>query len=756
MNITISRSAGPASNTAMTSETISFDDFCKRYSKPEIGQKDGSYFCRGPIDGTRADENISYTSLVILDGDSSIDDDGDAAKPAGAPDPAGVHKVLKEANITHFIYTSHSNFNGVYDSITKDKNGNEVKCLYYGRKKGHKYRVAIPTGIPMPSKDRLAASIDYFIDLLQQAGVPLATVRENYPRSQAWYEPRVAEGFEDKFQTFRHDGEPHDNSVAWGWYVENGKLEPKIPEVDAVNLNDQTGPIADFNRAHGVDWIQDQLEEQDYLLKGSSGLVNGQVSYRYLPPTSESGAAGCKVFLHKTGKWIAYPHNDSDPLNQFDDSGVTKPKDAFDILTIFKYEGDAKAAAIGEGISRDKAVDEEALEQEVQVAASRPTVLQPFTADDLKSRPWIVPGSLLRGAVSVIVAPPGVGKSTYSLNMALAVASGKATMIGGEDCTPGNVWLMNNEDALDELKRRCAAAMQHHEIAFPDITDDDDKPRLYLDSGDLQPFRITGIDKEGLLSNKILERTIESLKREKIDVCIVDPFSETHPVAENSNEEILHVAGMYRALAQQADCAVVLIHHTRKPGQGSSSGHAGDMDSGRGASSLMGVARIVKTLYSMSEQDAKKGGIDPKERGRYVRVDDAKSNMSLLNPDAQWFYKESVSLAVDGGRDFEQVGVLSPVELKIKDRSAEDEQALMVKVVEVLQHNEGPMTIYAIATQLNKGDLADLAVSTIRKRVDKAIPLGATRDVDGRAVVHEDAGSVKGNVKGHVFIKEEV
>ena len=172
---------------------------------------------------------------------------------------------------------------------------------------------------------------------------------------------------------------------------------------------------------------------------------------------------------------------------------------------------------------------------------------------------------------------------------------------------------------------------------------------------------------------------------------IVDPFAETHSANENDNAEMLKVAQMYREIAQKANAAVCIVHHTRKPPQADSSGMVGNMDSGRGASSIAGVARVVVTLYNMSKKDAKHYNVKEEDRHRYVRLDDAKANLSLLKGKPVWFKRISVPLEttdIEGVEPdrirldtsgqrvaIEEVGALEFVDLMevVEDATPEDE-----------------------------------------------------------------------------------
>src|SRR5690606_27943531 len=125
-----------------------------------------------------------------------------------------------------------------------------------------------------------------------------------------------------------------------------------------------------------------------------------------------------------------------------------------------------------------------------------------------------------------------------------------------------------------------------------------------------------------------IDAMAERVRANGIGLLVVDPFVETHEVDENDNAQIKTVAAMWRDVARRAECAVILVHHTGKPPAASADAWAGSLAASRGASSLAGVARIMRTLFAMSERDAERLGIAPEERPRWVRLDDAKANLS--------------------------------------------------------------------------------------------------------------------------------
>jgi AAA domain len=264
------------------------------------------------------------------------------------------------------------------------------------------------------------------------------------------------------------------------------------------------------------------------------------------------------------------------------------------------------------------------------------------------------------GNLTLKIAPPGVGKSTLGIEQAVAIVTGRP-ITGQEVHEQTKVWIYNNEDDAEELKRRLAAVLQHWDIPLDEV-----RGRLALNSGADRPLLVAKVDRAGaVIRMPDVDACIEHIRAHQIGAFIVDPFVETHEVTENSNEQIKAVAVMFREIARAGNCAVMLVHHTAKPPQGSSDGHAGNLNTSRGASALAGVARIVQTLFSMSARDAEQHGVDEDERHLFVRLDDAKANLGLISGRASWFRRVGVTIA-----NGDEVGVLVPDELQQVEKSA--------------------------------------------------------------------------------------
>jgi hypothetical protein len=287
-------------------------------------------------------------------------------------------------------------------------------------------------------------------------------------------------------------------------------------------------------------------------------------------------------------------------------------------------------------------------------------------------RQWLIKGLALRRQLSVLVAPPGAGKSTLGIALAVAGATGRDDITGFHIAETVKCWVWNNEDDEDELDRRLIAVMTRWNVGPADL-----RHRFGLNSGSDNLLIVARAGKDGkVVRLPDIDAITGIVRAEGIGLLIVDPFIETHEVDENDNAQIKTVAAMWREVARRENCAVILVHHTSKPPSASPDSYAGSQYSARGASSLTGVARIVVTLFAMSEKDAEKFGVSPEERRLWVRMDDAKANLSLISGEPRWFRRVTVIIA-----NGEAVGVLEPGDPKGdsaagEDRSADIEAAL--------------------------------------------------------------------------------
>ena len=228
-----------------------------------------------------------------------------------------------------------------------------------------------------------------------------------------------------------------------------------------------------------------------------------------------------------------------------------------------------------------------------------------WTEADIPKRPWVAPGFLLRGSVALLAGPPSAMKSSIVLAWACALALNRAF---GRflPVMQGVAIVYNVEDDQFEQRRRLSATLRQFGARPADIRD-----KVIRTGPSGIGTLLTRDDKGRVHFTPAMDRLEEMIRFHKPAFLAIDPFAELHTVEENDNVAIRAIVARFRELAAEHDIAVVLAHHTRKGGATS----PGDPDVARGASALIGAARVVLTLIGMSEDDARTLGIPYRHQG---------------------------------------------------------------------------------------------------------------------------------------------
>ena len=266
-------------------------------------------------------------------------------------------------------------------------------------------------------------------------------------------------------------------------------------------------------------------------------------------------------------------------------------------------------------------------------------VATPYRCRDPRSMParrWVYGRQLLRGSLSVIVAPGASGKTTLLVGTALALVTGRPLHDRAVWDGPQRVWLWNLEDSEEEIARLIEAARLHW-----NITDEDVGGRLFLSSGlDGAELCVAVEDREGFrILDPVIDELVTELKAKRIDVLVIDPFVSSHSVSENNNGAMDAVAKKWARVGVLADCSIVLVHHTRKL-----NGAEASAEGMRGASAVSNASRSVVAINKMTPEEAARFGIQGEERRRFVKTYDDKNNRAPPADKADWFQIVGVDL----------------------------------------------------------------------------------------------------------------
>jgi len=356
------------SDTSLSPLHTSWEKFTENLTIPAIGDKNGSYFirCSGVKRNNQDTDNTA--SILILDGDSSLNNDGEII--SGAPDPQTVSTVLRSLNITHCIYSSHSNGrNKIKDDASYDPDF-------------HKYRVIIPC---LYTREHLADLLEFIFLELHNSGVMLVNVKENNSWSQAWYYPRVPDlKAKDLFKFHLYDGVPLDVNQVYGNLKQTLPIsEPNSLTQRSYNLLDgQVDVIDAFNKQNTC---EDVLVRNGYTKRGN----------RYLRPGSETGVAAVQYCENcKDGVERVYSHG-SDILND------GKAHDAFDCHLKLECASDIKTALIwnSELTKKNRQIYMDSHNQSDKVTSIDPALIYQQEQDEQFESPQVVdifPTKMLR------------------------------------------------------------------------------------------------------------------------------------------------------------------------------------------------------------------------------------------------------------------------------------------------------------------------------------------------------------------------
>lgn len=271
----------------------------------------------------------------------------------------------------------------------------------------------------------------------------------------------------------------------------------------------------------------------------------------------------------------------------------------------------------------------------------------------IKPREWVYGRSIQRGHVRAILAPGAAGKTILSVGEALAMATGR-NLLGQEvPGGPKRVWLWNLEDDGEELARIIQAACKHWSIGPEHIRD-----RLFVDSaleGAILKLA-TSTAAEGLVINRPLVGGLtDELLGRGIDYFHADPFVSSHAANENDNMEIDTITKEWAMVAKNAKCGIGLAHHVSKAGAAEVTAL-----SGRGAVALINACRSVLVINRMSEDEARRYGIEDEKRRRFFRTYDDKNNRAPPSDASDWYTMASISLGNGPNDGGDNMGVVIP------------------------------------------------------------------------------------------------
>jgi hypothetical protein len=258
---------------------------------------------------------------------------------------------------------------------------------------------------------------------------------------------------------------------------------------------------------------------------------------------------------------------------------------------------------------------------------------------NIPHRKWLYSYDLVRGELTVIGSPGGAGKSSLAIGMAICVATNRE-LLGEKIRGGGNLkaLVINGEDSTEEIRRRVYAFCLVHGIPEHDLN------RLTVVGADdtwVQRISFLTTNERGMsaLNQRGLDALQLALDALHPDVIVIDPLVSFCAGGNmNDNAVMSSVMRKLKEIAGRYQCAVLIVHHTRKGGD------AGNVETISGAAAITNLARRAIMPAPLTDDDVKRLAILPSERFQYFKLVDAKSNLAPRATDCPLYRLQGVEL----------------------------------------------------------------------------------------------------------------
>jgi RecA-family ATPase len=185
---------------------------------------------------------------------------------------------------------------------------------------------------------------------------------------------------------------------------------------------------------------------------------------------------------------------------------------------------------------------------------------------------WLATRRIPAADATILSGDGGCGKTTVALQLAVAVERGLGDWLG-TICEAGPAIVFSGEEPEDEMRRRLECVTRARGL------EPEDCENLYFHFADPDACLLGTARQNGAIGPTPL---FEALRTATLEIrpalIVVDSIAATFGGNQNDRVHARSFVGLFRRLAREADCAVLLLDHPSLSGITSGTGRGGSMD----------------------------------------------------------------------------------------------------------------------------------------------------------------------------------
>ena len=313
------------------------------------------------------------------------------------------------------------------------------------------------------------------------------------------------------------------------------------------------------------------------------------------------------------------------------------------------------------------------------------SIAELFSNPPEPTRPLVSDGILDEGNGLILAGVSNVGKSWLAMDLAVALATG-GQWLGHFKCEPSRVLYIDEESSLSSDYDRFKMIFNAHLMPDDVVAGSTEMP-LFLAVQ-------RGIKLDTPKGHTILARMLSQYRP---DVVIFDALVRMHSGDENSTKDMSSFFDRANQLRAAYGCAMVFLHHVRKPAKDDP---GDDADQMRGNSDIRGWP---DTILMAKENEAKDGILITHAKSRdHRKLDRFEIGRVIDDGEAAFKYRKDV--------------MAKPVTPEQKRRA----------IMDIIQKTRGRVTVSTLAMEMG------ISVDTVKAHLEPMLDTGMISEVSAR------------------------